>query len=196
VREGAGPRPSRLRSGPAAVRGAPFCDARPHVGYFHANALPLALSADPRPPGAIRMLLDRVRSVPAGWVQGRGVGSGPLVRHNLRRLAAGVFLLAFGCAGTRQGEGVLDPELSRIAAAQPQAVVGVIVQVDGVVGSGERKALVEAGLRIGTVLNGFVTGELPAGRAADVARLRFVRYVELSRDLRPHPDTLGPASES
>jgi hypothetical protein len=91
---------------------------------------------------------------------------------------------------------VLDPALSRIAAAQPQAVVGVIVQVDGVVGSGERTALVEAGLRIGTVLNGFVTGELPAGRAADVARLRFVRYVELSRDLRPHPDTLGPASES
>jgi hypothetical protein len=109
--------------------------------------------------------------------------------------AAAALLLGSACAGGAGG-GTLDPELRRVGAAHPGAMVDVIVQVEGRVGPGERAALIGAGLRIETVVNGFVTGELAAGRAQDVARLPFVRHVELSRHLRPLPDEPGSAGGS
>jgi hypothetical protein len=96
-------------------------------------------------------------------------------------------LLAGACTPAPREPAPLDPQLIRLAGQHPDSVVGVLIQVSRSVGEAERAALSQAGVRVGTVVGDVVTGEVRAGRAAAVARLDFVAYVELAAVLRPLP---------
>jgi hypothetical protein len=82
----------------------------------------------------------------------------------------------------------LDPGILRQMEQSPDSVVGVLVRTTRPPTDADRRALADAGLRVGTVAGEILTGRLRACDAARVANLEFVRHIELAREVRiPSP---------
>jgi hypothetical protein len=86
----------------------------------------------------------------------------------------------------------LEPALRARIAAEPEAELGVLVRTARPPGDADRRAMAEAGLRIGTVAGDVASGRLRACDALRVAALDFVVAVELAREVPvPRPPPVG-----
>jgi hypothetical protein len=82
----------------------------------------------------------------------------------------------------------LSPDAQQIlldAGANPKGTLNVMGAVHGQLRRRERERLRELGCRVRSVAGDVFTAELPAAALEAVTDLDFIRYIELSRPLRP-----------
>jgi hypothetical protein len=75
------------------------------------------------------------------------------------------------------------------------AVVGVLLAIEGELTPARRRQLERCGLRIGSVLEGIVTGEARRGSLGRLAALDFVAYIEVPEALPVPPFPLRPSPQ-
>jgi hypothetical protein len=89
----------------------------------------------------------------------------------------------------------LEAALRARIAAEPEAELGIFVRTRQPPGDAERRALTQAGLRIGTVAGDVASGRIRACDALRVAALDFVVAVEMARDVPVPPPPSGRTPE-
>lgn len=114
-------------------------------------------------------------------------------------LCLAVVVFAAACARTECNTAAPSPasarlttDLGRTVAADPDAVISVLLRTTAPVTAEDRATLEQCGLEIGSVLGDIVTGQIRAGDAPRVAALPFVAYMEAARVIPVPPPVLQP----
>ncbi len=109
--------------------------------------------------------------------------------------AAAAALAACHAAAHRpEAERRLDPRLVAVGRQAPDSMVGVLVRLAAPPAVSERDALRRAGLSLGTVAGDVVTGRIRAADAPGLAKLSFVIYAELARQIPVSRPPAAPPS--